>query len=154
MCECGHALELSKVMESKGTVCSRCGRTITMEKVRSSLTKHTIVRPRFGPKGGAPAPSKPPPPPAEGVLELPPVEFSEESSSAARPDGGAQAVFCPCGEALMVGSESVGRNVQCPTCLTLIAVDQIKDAASGNFVLRVRAIGKMDQDTWSLNDFS
>ena len=154
MCECGQALELTKALDSKGTVCSRCGRTITMEKVRSSLTKHTIIRPRFGPKGGSPAPSKPPTPPSEGVLAPPPVEFSEETAPAARPDGGVQAVFCPCGEALMVGSESVGRNVQCPTCLTLIAVDQIKDAASGNLVLRVRAIGKMDQDTWSLNDFS
>ena len=33
-------------------------------------------------------------------------------------------------------------------------VDQIRDGSSGNYVLRVRAIGKMDQDTWSLNDFS
>ena len=86
-------------------------------------------------------------------MELPPVEFSEEAP-AARSDSGAQAVFCPCGEALMVGSEAVGRNIQCPTCMTLIAVDQIRDASSGLFVLRVRAIGKMDQDTWSLNDFS
>ena len=153
-CECGQALEITKALDSKGTVCSRCGRTITMEKVRGPQTKHTIIRPRFGPKGGAPAPSAPPPAPSENVLELPPVEFSEETPAAARPDGAAQAVFCPCGEALMVGVESVGRNVQCPTCLTLIAVDQVRDAGSGNFVLRVRAIGKMDQDTWSLNDFS
>jgi hypothetical protein len=89
-------------------------------------------------------------------MDLPPVEFSEEEAPAplARQDSRPQPVFCPCGEALMVGTESVGRNIQCPTCMTLIAVDQIRDAASGNFVLRVRAIGKMDQDPWSLNDFS
>lgn len=156
-CECGQALEISKALDAKGTVCARCGRSITMEKFRGPQSKHTVVRPRFGPKGGsaAPAPSKASSP-SEGILELPAVEFSEEEASApaVHQDFGVQAVFCPCGEALMVGSESVGRNIQCPTCMTLIAVDQVKDSASGNFVLRVRAIGKMDQDTWSLNDFS
>jgi DNA-directed RNA polymerase subunit RPC12/RpoP len=155
-CECGQALEISKALDSRGTVCTGCGRTITMEKVRGPQTKHTIIRPRFGPKGGPPsAPSAPPPGAADGILEMPPVEFSEEDAPApvAR-QSRAQPVFCPCGEALMVGQESVGRNIQCPTCMILIAVDQIRDSTSGNFVLRVRAIGKMDQDTWSLNDFS
>jgi hypothetical protein len=44
--------------------------------------------------------------------------------------------------------------MQCPTCLTLMAVDHLRDSKTGNAVLRVRAIGKMDQDTWSLSDFS
>lgn len=156
-CECGQALEVSKALDSKGTVCTGCGRSITMEKVRGPQTKHTIIRPRFGPKGGPPpAPSAPAPKASDGFLEMPPVEFSEEEAPApvARQDTRAQPVFCPCGEALMVGVESVGRNIQCPTCMILIAVDQIRDSGSGNFVLRVRAIGKMDQDTWSLNDFS
>jgi len=155
-CECGRQLEITRAFDSNGTVCPGCGRSITMEKVRGPQTKHTIIRPRFGPKGGPPPVSKTPAPPAsDGILELPPVEFKEEEAApVARQDHRAHPVFCPCGEALMVGAESIGRNVQCPTCMTLIAVDQIRDSASGNYVLRVRAIGKMDQDTWSLNDFS
>jgi hypothetical protein len=156
-CECGRMLEITMAFDAKGTVCPGCGRTMTMEKVRGPQTKHTIIRPRFGPKGGPPPTSKDPASaPSDGIMDLPPVEFSEEEAPAplARQDSRPQPVFCPCGEALMVGTESVGRNIQCPTCMTLIAVDQIRDAASGNFVLRVRAIGKMDQDTWSLNDFS
>jgi len=153
-CECGQALEIAKALDSQGTVCSACGRTITMEKVRSPQTKHTVIRPRFTPKGGSTERRAPPPAPSEGVLELPPVEFREEDPiPSPDADPGTQAVFCPCGEALTIGREDVGRNIQCPTCLTLIAVDQVRDGSSGNYVLRVRAIGKMDQDTWSLNDF-
>jgi hypothetical protein len=156
-CECGQFLEIAKALDAKGTVCTKCGRTITMEKVRSPQTKHTIVRPRFS-RSAPIQPASSPTPPSERALQLPPVEFTEEvvapSPAPARPEVGTQAVFCPCGEALMVGAESIGRNVQCPTCLTLIAVDQVRDGNSGNYVLRVRAIGKMDNDTWSLNDFS
>jgi hypothetical protein len=65
-----------------------------------------------------------------------------------------QEVFCPCGEALTVGTDDAGKNIQCPTCFTLMAVERIRDGNGGNYVLRVRAIGKMDQDTWSLSDFS
>lgn len=153
-CECGQVLEIARALDAKGTVCSKCGRTITMEKVRGPQTKHTIVRPRFGPKsGGQAAPATPSSP--DRVMESPPVEFSQAAPAPApRVDHGTQAVFCPCGEALTVGTEDIGRNIQCPTCFTLIAVDQIRDGNSGNYVLRVRAIGKMDQDTWSLNDFS
>ena len=161
-CECGQVIDFAKVLDSQGTVCPRCRRTIKMEKVRGPQTKHTIIRPRFGPKGGSPASIGPKPgipapaaKPSDGFLGMAPVESSQEvAPSKSRRDSGTQAVFCPCGEALTVGTEDVGRNIQCPTCLTLIAVDQIRDGASGNYVLRVRAIGKMDQDTWSLNDFS
>jgi hypothetical protein len=154
-CECGQSLEIAKALDAKGTVCSSCGRTITMEKVRGPQTKHTIVRPRFHPKGGIPAAAVPPSAPSKAVPALPPAEFTEDAAaSRAGSDQGTQAVFCPCGEALTVGTEDVGRNIQCPTCFTLIAVDQVRDGNSGNYVLRVRAIGKMDQDTWSLNDFA
>jgi hypothetical protein len=160
MCECGRAIEIVKAFDANGTVCI-CGRTITMEKIRHTQSKHTLIRPRIGPKGGgAPAPrapeatpKAPAPVPSEGLYEMPAVDFTiEEPAPAEAPSAGYQAVFCPCGEALMVGAEDSGKNIQCPTCLTLIAVDQVRDI-SGNMVLRVRAIGKMDQDTWSLSDF-
>lgn len=164
-CECGQSLEIVKAFDAHGTVCPACGRTITMEKIRRPESKHTVIRPRFGPKAG-PAPEAPPPPAAPkipvapasepgGMFEMPTAEFVEEDVPAAgSPTDSYQEVFCPCGEALTVGTEDVGKNMQCPTCLTLMAVDQLRDPKTGSGVLRVRAIGKMDQDTWSLSDFS
>ena len=157
-CECGQSVEILKAFDAKGTVCPRCGRTITMEKVRAPQSKNTVIRPRFLPKASEPPapprpepPSAPEPPTAEFVeedgedLDAPVVRISRSSF---------QEVFCPCGEALTVGTDDAGKNIQCPTCFTLMAVERIRDGNSGNYVLRVRAIGKMDQDTWSLSDFS
>ena len=155
-CRCGQGVDIAQAMTSKGAICSACGETITMEKVRTS-NKNTIVRPRFGPKPPPPPPVAPPPPPAPALpeaLELPMADFKEPAAAPYAPrDTSNQAVFCPCGEALTVGPDDVGKNIQCPTCLILIAVDRVRDMA-GNSVLRVRAIGKMDEgDTWSLSDF-
>ena len=177
-CECGQSLEIIKAFDANGTVCSACGRTITMEKVRAPQSKHTVIRPRFSQTTGQPAaPPAAPAAPADpaGIFELQQAEFQLEapapaaaapaptsappppappSTHARPPVSSYQEVFCPCGEALTVSTEEVGRNMQCPTCLTLMAVDQLRDPRSGNYVIRVRAIGKMDQDTWSLSDFS
>jgi hypothetical protein len=174
-CQCGQTLELLKALDARGTVCPKCGQTVMMEKVRAPLSKHTMIRPRFGPKGGpgptpspastspgtgapprvgkgAPPPRKPEPAPA---LEMPVAEFIEEPQEASfkLARSSFQEVFCPCGEALTVGSDQVGKNIQCPTCFTLMAVELLRDDI-GNKVVRVRGIGKMDQDTWSLSDFS
>jgi hypothetical protein len=124
-----------------------------MEKIRAPQSKHTVIRPRFAPK--TPAAPVPPPhhEPAAGVGG-PVTEFVEEHDAVVPSRASYQEVFCPCGEALMVGTEDVGKNMQCPTCLTLMAVDQLREPHSTNTVIRVRAIGKMDQDTWSLSDFA
>ena len=125
--------------------------SIRCSALRAPQSKHTVIRPHFGPK--TPPPSAPPKAVPERMLDLPTADFVEEEPAAARP-AAFQEVFCPCGEALTVGMEEVGKNMQCPTCFTLMAVDQVRDPSSGLFVVRVRAIGKMDQDTWSLSDFS
>jgi predicted RNA-binding Zn-ribbon protein involved in translation (DUF1610 family) len=148
-CDCGQLLEIVRALEGKEYACPACGRAVKMEKEHNPHTGHTVIRPRFGPV--TPPPQVGPPPPS---LE-PTVEFVEEDEpGVAPPSTTLQEVFCPCGEALTVASEDAGRNIQCPTCLTLIAVDQLRDPQTGAAVLRVRAIGKMDQDTWSLNDFA
>jgi hypothetical protein len=157
-CECGEAVEILKAFESKGTVCPRCGRTITMEKVRTLQGKNTIIRPRFLPKGSE-TPAAPPPP-TTPAPEPPTAEFTEtveedvDAPAMKISRSSFQEVFCPCGEALTVGTDDAGKNIQCPTCFTLMAVERIRDGNTGNYVLRVRGIGKMDQDTWSLSDFS
>ncbi|HZE98789.1 MAG TPA: hypothetical protein VE981_17390 [Planctomycetota bacterium] len=155
-CECGREIEAVKALQSGDYSCPSCGRSIRMEKLKSSTSRHTVIRPVFGDKTPPPAvrppspPAQPPAPPPRAA-DLPAAEVVEEALTVS---SGYQELFCPCGEALMVGMEDVGKNVQCPTCLTLIAVDVLKDSKTGGSALRVRAIGKMDQDTWSLNDFA
>lgn len=155
-CECGKELEVVKALGTDGTTCPACGRTVQMETIRNPQSKHTVIRPRFGPKTDIPA--TPPPAPKsvpETVFDGPTAEFVEEPDPVPVPlPASYQEVFCPCGEALMIGAEDAGKNIQCPTCLILIAVEQIHDTKNNHSALRVRAIGKMDQDTWSLNDFA
>jgi len=158
-CECGEPVEVLKALDAKGTVCPRCGRTITMEKIRTAQGKNTIIRPHFTPRGSDAAPA-PPPKPAPPPREEPTAEFMEtdddnlDAPAVKISRSSFQEVFCPCGEALTVGTDDAGKNIQCPTCFTLMAVERIRDGNTGNYVLRVRGIGKMDQDTWSLSDFS
>lgn len=152
-CDCGQTLEIVRALEGKEYTCPACGRAVKMEKAHNPHTGHTVIRPRFGPAG---LPPTPPP----GLLPKPPepepvVEFAEDEEPRIAPQSSSvQELFCPCGEALMVGSDDVGKNIQCPTCLTLMSVDLSRDPNTGAAGLRVKAIGKMDQDTWSLSDFS
>ena len=161
VCECGKEIEVLKVLGSGGTSCPACGREVRMETVRNPQSKHTLIRPRFGPKSEPPTAPKPPSvpdvkkPPQEAAFGSPEAEAVEEDAPIAIPPKGSyQELFCPCGEALMVGAEDAGKNIQCPTCLTLISVEVIRDSRTNHTALRVKAVGKMDQDTWSLNDFS
>jgi hypothetical protein len=159
-CECGKEIEVLKVLGSGGTTCPSCGREVRMETVRNPQSKHTLIRPRFGPKSEPPTAPKPPTvpdvkPKPEEAFGSPAAEAVEEDAPIAIPPKGSfQELFCPCGEALMVGADDAGRNIQCPTCSILISVEVIHDTRTNHTALRVKAIGKMDQDTWSLNDFS
>jgi hypothetical protein len=154
VCECGKALEVVKALGTDGTVCPACGREVRMEKIRNPQSKHTVIRPRFGPKTTAVPPPTPKPAP-ETVFEGPTAEFVEDPDPTPAPLASSyQELFCPCGEALMIGDEDAGKNIQCPTCLTLISVEIVRDAKTNHSGLRVKTIGKMDQDTWSLNDFA
>ena len=158
VCECGRDIEVLKALENGDYTCSACGRSVRMEKFRNSQSKHTVIRPIFGPRTPPPlaaAPKPPPPPPAQEAVfsEIPDETPEQLPPDAASASASYQELFCPCGEALMIGMEDAGKNIQCPTCLTLIAVEVLRDSKSGGQALRVRAIGKMDQDTWSLSDF-
>ena len=144
-CDCGQTLEIVRALEGKEYACPSCGRGVKMETAHNPHTGHTVLRPRFGP---ASAPTPP-------VPDVPTVEFvEEEEPRVATTSSPVQEAFCPCGEALLVAFEDAGKNIQCPTCLTLIAVEETRDPRTGAVGLRVRAVGKMDQDTWSLSDFA
>jgi predicted RNA-binding Zn-ribbon protein involved in translation (DUF1610 family) len=163
VCECGRGIEVLKALENGDYTCPACGRSVRMEKFRNPQSKHTIVRPIFRSAAPTPPPmpSPVPPPPAApeakeeaAVFNEIPADAADEAPKLHVPSRrSSQELFCPCGEALIISTEDAGKNVQCPTCMTLIAVEFQRDPHTGVQQLRVRAIGKMDQDTWSLNDF-
>jgi hypothetical protein len=131
----------------------------------------TMVRPVFTDPvptpppgtGGAPSPAAKPPAarapskaPAETEIfsqaEAPEALFFQPETAVPGMPGfserrAPQEIFCQCGEALLVGFEDAGQNLQCPTCGLLMEVELDQDA------LRVRPIGKVVEDTWTLDDF-
>jgi hypothetical protein len=63
-------------------------------------------------------------------------------------DTDASDVICACGEALLVSSQDLGHPLQCPGCSVLLEVQR---TAGG---LQVKPIGRIDEQDWSLQDFS
>jgi hypothetical protein len=61
---------------------------------------------------------------------------------------GAIEVICECGEGIVVSLRDVGHPVQCPACSMLLEVEK---APNG---LKVTAIGRIDEQSWSMNDFT
>ncbi len=69
-----------------------------------------------------------------------------EPTVAAEP--GSLEILCECGEALVVSQRDVGHPVQCPGCSMLV---QVESTPGG---LKVKPMGKIDEQTWSWQDFS
>lgn len=63
-------------------------------------------------------------------------------------DKDASDVICACGEALLVSSQDLGHPLQCPGCSVLLEVRQTPGG------LQVKPIGRIDEQDWSLQDFS
>lgn len=59
-----------------------------------------------------------------------------------------QDVICACGEALLVSLTDVGQTLQCPSCSMLMEVEQ--DGPG----FKVKSLGRIDEQNWSMNDFS
>lgn len=64
-----------------------------------------------------------------------------------------QEILCQCGEHLLVRPEHMGKQVQCAACGTIMMVDKTADPVTGAPVLQPRVVGKVDLDSWSLDDF-
>lgn len=77
------------------------------------------------------------------VFAAPPEETLDVSH-----EPGALEILCECGEALLVSLRDVGHPVQCPGCSMLL---EIQKSPSG---LSVKPLGKIDEQSWSLTDFS
>jgi phage FluMu protein Com len=155
-CTCGQSLSLLPSQAGTEVDCPACGRLIQVQKHRDPQTLVTVIRPVFReapPRPAAPAAAPPPPEPAPEAVPL--LESLSDAAEGEDPEAFppavtplTQAVICKCGEELLVGVEDAGRHVQCPSCGVLMEVEQVSGA------LRVRAVGKMDDGTWSLEDFA
>ncbi len=91
-----------------------------------------------------------PPAPAAPVAfeEVPgPSDPGSEEMLAAIP-ADAQSAFCECGAELLVSRADAGRTVQCPACSLVMEVQD-----QGSEGLRLRGLGRMEDGTWSLDDF-
>ncbi|HEX7896712.1 MAG TPA: hypothetical protein VF950_03075 [Planctomycetota bacterium] len=124
-CPCGTVMDVRGASPGSVHACPSCGRQVTMEKRRHPQTLTTVMMPIF---------SEPPPEPEpEPTVSLEP---------------GALEILCACGEALIVSLRDVGHPVQCPGCSLLLEIQQ----APGG--LKVKPIGRIDEQNWSLQDFS
>ena len=96
-----------------------------MEKRRHPQTLTTVMLPIF---------TEPPPEP--------------EPEPTVKPEPGSLEILCECGEALLVSLRDVGHPVQCPGCSLLF---EIQPTPQGG--LKVKPIGRIDEQDWSLQDF-
>jgi hypothetical protein len=135
-CVCGGPIYARPEHVGKPAQCPSCGREMRVVKKLDPETQTTrliLVAPKAK---KPPAPPKPEPPAAPPTP--PPAQHD---------------LICPCGAQLQVGREHAGKQVQCASCGTLMKIEVAPDAKSGATVIRARVIGKVDLDSWSLDDF-
>jgi predicted RNA-binding Zn-ribbon protein involved in translation (DUF1610 family) len=104
------------------------------------------VPPAPPPAAKAPAAAEP-----EGLFEEFDSNVEVEFAPLSVVDG--QQVLCDCGSQIIVTPADAGQHAQCPQCGIVMLVEQVQDSAGGPPFMRVRTVGRMDQDTWTLEDF-
>ena len=123
-CPCGAVMDVRGASPGSVHTCPTCRRQVTMEKRRHPQTLTTVMLPIF---------SEPlPEPEPEPTVSLEP---------------GTLEILCECGAPLLVSQRDVGHPVQCPGCSLLFEIQQ---HPSG---LKVKPIGRIDEQDWSLQDF-
>ncbi len=153
-CACGGAIDPQPVLAGERVSCPACGRPVGLEKSRQANTSMTMIRPVFG--------QAPPPRPAETPAE--PVLFQELDAPppvVGEPDGAefqeipddAQSAICECGAELLVSPADVGAHLQCPGCRSLLTAERTVDPLGGPAGLRVRMLGRLDDEGWTLEEF-
>ncbi len=124
-CPCGAVMDVRGASPGSVHTCPKCARQVTMEKRRHPQTLTTVMLPIF---------TEPPPEP--------------EPEPTVKPEPGSLEILCECGEALLVSLRDVGHPVQCPGCSLLF---EIQPTPQGG--LKVKPIGRIDEQDWSLQDF-
>ncbi len=75
-------------------------------------------------------------------------EVAPEPEPTVAREPGSLEILCECGEGLVVSLRDVGHPVQCPGCSMLL---QVENTTSG---LKVNPMGRIDEQTWSWQDFA
>ncbi len=149
-CPCGQRLSIPLSKAGRQYTCPGCGRTVKIEKTKQPQTMAITFQAVFGPSREEPPPQAAPTP---RTAPAAPPSIPETPAPAAPPSA-AQEVICQCGEELLVGPEDFGQHIQCPTCNVVMQLEEIRDPHTGGSTLRAQVIGRMDEETWSLADFS
>ena len=137
-CPCGAPIDPAVALAGVQPSCPRCGRGVTVQRVRASHSMMVSMRPVFtdpparprpawsevhgpAPDPVAPPPAPPPPAPARAPAPEPTAVFREiEEPAAPAPE---EIVACPCGERLYAAPADVGRTMECPTCLKVSRIE-------------------------------
>ena len=154
VCPCGAIIPPRTSRTGREFTCAACGRKGRVEEVSGAKAGEPAMRaviteePKPGPAPKpAPVPEAPAPAPTEAF------EAAPEESPFAPSEAAAQAAICACGAELMVSPEDVGAHLQCPGCGEVMTVDHAIDPLGGPPGLKLRTLGRMDEDTWKLEDF-
>jgi hypothetical protein len=171
-CVCGQSIDSQEVFARHEIDCPGCGRTVKLERYRHSQSTMIRMRPVVTEKRVKPAavetppprlqqerhteetppPSPTPPPVGAFAIEQLVPQPPEDDAPALLPKD-AQIALCECGAELLVSREDIGHPIQCPACDVRMTVEEVPDLITGYSTLRVRSIGKMDDEAWSLDDF-
>jgi len=153
---CGYTIEPHLVLARRELPCPGCGRVLKAEKTRvRTVFTDSPKHPEPVPFEELPEPAPLPPPrkPATplAIFDLVPQPAEDESSDVIAAD--AQIALCECGAELLVSRDDVGQPIQCPACEARMTVEEVPDSSTGVPSLRVRSIGRSDDDAWSMDDF-
>jgi predicted RNA-binding Zn-ribbon protein involved in translation (DUF1610 family) len=125
-CRCGARLMVTPELLGKEAQCPQCGLLMRVWSFNDPATRTVTLAAE--PVNGAGHPL-------------------EEASVAS------QEILCQCGEHLLVRPEHVGKQVQCAACGTIMQVQKTTDPVTQAPILQARVVGKVDLDSWSLDDF-
>jgi hypothetical protein len=169
-CRCGEIIPPRTSRTGKAFTCAVCKRQGRVEEAKDEKGAPTVkavftVEPpgAAAPPPPSPRPAPPPPPPKAPAPKAPAAEVPEalfeefdsnvEVEFAPVDSSDGQQVLCDCGSQIIVTTADAGQHAQCPQCGIVMLVEQVQDSAGGPPFMRVRTVGRMDQDTWTLEDF-
>jgi len=126
-CRCGASLTVLPEHFGKQAQCPQCGLVMRLYSYHDPMTQEVAVtaEPVTG-AGGAP----------------------DEGASVA-----SQELLCQCGEHLLVSHEHLGKQVQCAACGVIMKIEKTIDPVTSAPTIRASVVGKVDLDSWSLDDF-
>lgn len=171
-CRCGEVIPPRTSRTGKAFTCPACKREGRVEEAKDEsgapmlkavfTSEPAAAAPPPPPpspaRSAAPPPPPPPPRPAASLPEEPTALFEEfdanvEVEFAPLDASDGQQVLCDCGSQIIVTPRDAGQHAQCPQCGIVMLVEQVQDSAGGPPFMRVRPVGRMDEETWTLEDF-